>query len=189
MVNGKKKFIHWILIPVTVVLIVTTGVTTASIFGDDGTGTTTGISKLASKVAVKLGIVESVVNEAIKEARSELIEEAAEKKLSTMVANGTLTKEQAQQKIEALESSTHGPHNLSRTMFAKKSHQRNWPPDHLEYIKEKMDELVKKGSLTQEQADKKMDWFQSKLKDGQASKEHWGKGHHWFFKTRQSTVE
>lgn len=183
MVNEKKKFIHWILVPVSVVLIVASVVTTASTFGDDGKDATTGISKLASKLAAKLGIDESVVDVALKEARSELIKESTEKKLSTMVADGTLTEEQAQQKIEALESRGYGRTNFPRTMFAKKSHHRNWTLD-VEYLKEEMNELVEEGSLTQEQADKKMYWFQAKLKDGKTSKEHRGKGHHWSFELR-----
>ncbi len=176
MASQNNKFIPWILISVSVMLTATSVIATASIFGDDSDSPSTGISKLASSVAVKLGIDESVVAKAINEARSELAKERAENKLSSMVTKGWLTEEQAGRRIQALESSGYDLHNFRGSVFAKKSHLPNRPLD-LSFIEERMNNLVKMGSLTQEQADRKMTWIESKVRDDKTYKKRWGKEH------------
>ena len=143
---------QWVMLLAVMLLVIASTVSAAVVTAGGEDGKVSAIDKLSSKVAAILGLDEEVVDGAIKQARTELKEEAVqskvdayEAKLSSLVEQGELTQEQADEKLQWLQSGS------KDTLVSKKK------AFSYEGLEKKLAIMVDKGVLTQEQADKKLD--------------------------------
>ena len=148
----------WNTLLVVLLLAATLTISTTAILSGGEDTQASGVDKLSSRVAAILGLDETVVDAAIKQARAELRDEAVqakltayEEKLAVMVEKGELTQEQADQKLEAIQSELNDGAPLKKKAASK-----------YEAIEEKLAAMVEKGELTQEQADAKLEWIRAK---------------------------
>ena len=142
---------QWVMLLAATLLVIASTVSAAVVAAGGEDGEVSTIDKLSSKVAAILGLDEELVDGAIKQARTELKEEAVqakvdayEAKLSSLVEQGELTQEQADEKLHWLQSKS------KDTLVSKKK------AFYYEGLEGKLAVMVDKGVLTQEQADQKL---------------------------------
>ena len=151
----KKR---WITLFVALLLATVSAISTTLILAGGEDVKSSDIGRLSTKVAQILGLNEAVVDDAIKQARRELKDEAHQakldgyqQKLATMVENGKLTQEEADEKLEVTQLKSHYYWGLK-----KKSAYR------YEDFLSKLAAMVENGELTQEEADEKLEAAQQK---------------------------
>ena len=164
--NRMKK--RWGTLRIVLLLTATAIVSTAAALAGEEDGNSSVLDKLSSRVAAILGLDEKAVDAAIKQARAELKQEAVqaklaayEAKLTAMVEKGQLTQEQAdekatafQSKLEAAATGVKKPGAIDAAAIKAK----------LAAYQAKLASMVEEGALTQDEADKKLEAFQSKPK-------------------------
>ena len=145
----KKRFIRPL---VSVVVAAVFIFSTTVILAGEEDGQPSGVDKMSSKVADILGLDDTVVDDAIKQARRELWNEAYQatltayqEKLNAMVVQGALTREQADERLEAFQSKP-GPAAVWKKKVAVNRAT----------FQEKLNAMVVQGALTREQADEKV---------------------------------
>ena len=159
-----------IIIPLTVALILVFTIGFSVIFAQGNAKDESNVSKLAVKVADILGLDSAVVDGAIKEAARELRLNAAQKKLSALVDNGVLTQDQADEKLNLIQSrASQSPSNRELLRGA---------------AQKKLSALVDNGVLTQDQADEKLNLIQSRASQSPSMERSFfrPKGHQRYWK-------
>ena len=153
---------RWVMSLVLTLLLAVTTASVTAVLADSDDGASSEISKLSSRVATILGLDEREVDDAIKQAKTELKTEAIQSKLNAMAAKGLLTQEQADQKLDTIQS--------DQVASSKKGYDSPFG----KYAKTKkggfvgsmenyLSALVEKGAITQELADKKLEAYQAKV--------------------------
>ena len=87
-------------------------------------------NKFAAKVAAILGLDETQVNDAINQARRELMAEFVESKLNTLVENGEMTRDEADEKLNSFESNSVDWHSSGKLFFGSMHHGKSSWKDH-----------------------------------------------------------
>ena len=166
------------------IAVVAVGVISFNIaLAQENEGNDSNASKLAITVAEILGLDTAIVDDAIKQAREELRSEAIQNKLNTLVENGRLTQEQADEYLTRIQSRPEGIRAGGKHFFGKKGHHKNWKghgsfsgsrnyfngkPSY-EDIQKKLNTLVENGDITQEAAEAKLKALQHTRDDYAAS--------------------
>jgi len=88
---------HWFFVALLIGVLVIGATAGAVMANGDSTSTDSPLKSFASRVAKTLGVDEAKVEDAMKQASREMEDEAIQKKLDNMVAQGVITKEQAEQ--------------------------------------------------------------------------------------------
>jgi len=136
-------------------------------------------SRLATRVAEILGLDAAVVDDAIKQAREELRDEAVKKKLDSLVEKGNLTQEQADERLDWIQSKPEGIPPTGKQFLGKKKYHKSWeghggPHRHrndfkgnysLEEIQKKLNTMLENGHITQEEAESKLKWLRDARSD------------------------
>ena len=127
-------------------------------------------SKLATKVAEILGLDTAVVDDAIKQAREELKDGIVQKKLNAHVEKGQLTQVQADEYLDIIQAKLdsapeirkqssrimeHHKHGKGHSRFLSPRNYVKGKPS-LEVIQQKLDGMIEKGDITDEQAAAKL---------------------------------
>ena len=156
----------WFTLAMVVLLATASIISTTVILAGGEDTKPSSIDKLAPKVAAILDLDESVVDAAIKQARQELWDEAVqaklalyESKLSDLVENGDLTQAHADEKLETIQAKLQYDADVkSGTISKEEAIQAK-----VAAFEKKLDALVAKGELTQEDADQKLAWLLKKM--------------------------
>lgn len=87
-------------------------------------------NKFAAKVAAILGLDETRVNDAINQARKELTTEFLKSKLDTLVANGKMTQDEADEKLNSFESNSMDLRSSGKHFFGSMHHGKSSWKEH-----------------------------------------------------------
>ena len=133
-------------------------------------------SRLATRVAEILGLDAAVVDNAIKQAREELRDEVAKKKLDSLVENGKLTQEEADEHLDWIQSKPEGIPAIGKQFFGKMGRHKGWkghgrffgPPNYfkgefsftMEDVQKKLNAMVEDGEITEAEATEKLKGIQ-----------------------------
>ena len=151
----------WIVLPILVVLAAVSVIGLTAVFAQADEEGGSGPSKLAVKVAVILGIDATEVDTAIKQATMELRDEFVQKKLDDLVSEGKLTQQQADEKLNSVQSMPSRTLAIGKNFLGEKAHKR-WKADtplsrqkslsdgkpHWEGIRKDLDRMIKNGDIT-----------------------------------------
>ena len=160
---------RWLFIPLVAVALafVITGGAAVAQSGDSDSDSTVG--KFAERVASILGLEASQVQDAMEQASTELKDERVQSKLDSLVEDGTITQEQADEYKTWWDERPDGAF--------MRFHFRKLDADDL-------DSLVESGKITQEQADAyteyaewleaRPDWVDSLARSAHSSSGRWG---------------
>ena len=164
-----------VILPIAIAVVAVTTISLSVVLAQDNERGDLNASKLAAKVAEILGLDAAVVNDAINQAQRELRDEAIQKKLNALVENGRLTQEQADERLNRLQSRPEGIPAIGKHFFGKmqqrkdkKGHSRffgsrnysNGEPS-WEAIQKRVNAAVANGDLTQEEAEAKLEVIRS----------------------------
>ena len=172
-----------IVITTIVSIILATAVSAGVLFAVENESGESNVSKLATKVAQILGLDENTVDDAINQARRELRDEAVQSgtsldgkrsrvsrlrqpdkemvqaRLKAAVDAGTITQEQADQRLSAWA----GRSKDTKIWGGKKARGKHFGPKiTLEGLEKKLKASVAAGEITQQQADEKLDAIKEK---------------------------
>ena len=100
------------VIAVVCTLAISISVVFADSRDDDASAT-----KFSSRVAEILGLDQTQVNDAINQVRKELMAEFLESKLNTLVENGKMTRDEADEKLNSFESNPNDWHSSKKHSF------------------------------------------------------------------------
>ena len=132
-----------------------------------------GATDLRTRVSEILGIDADELGDAFSQARTELKDEAVAERLAALVADGTITQEQADEVVAWQDSK---PAILDELGHAGRGH-RGGPMDQ----ESRLDALVTDGTITQEQADAIAAWYDARpdvVEELKPDRENGRRGHH-----------
>jgi len=95
---------YLIFLPTIIGIIALSVISVSIAFADTNDKDNSSVNKFASKVASILGLSETDVSNAMSQAKEELILESIESKLSDMVSNGLITQDEADKKLNDIDS-------------------------------------------------------------------------------------
>ena len=168
-----------IIIPLSIAVVAVAIISFSIALAQGNEGGDSNASKLATKVAEILGLDTTVVDHAIQQAREELRDEAVKKKLDSLVEKGNLTQEQADERLDWIQSKPEGIPPTGKQFLGKKKYHKSWeghggPHRHrndfkgnysLEEIQKKLNTMLENGHITQEEAESKLKWLQNARSD------------------------
>ena len=154
-----------LILPIALLIVALSVISVTTLFAKEDGATTSAITPFASKVANMLGMDEVKVSQVIEQAKSELQTERIGKKLSQMVESGELTQEEADEKLADLASDfkadggvwTKDKMGYARATHARKNDFRKKLIGNRDGIEERISQMVEKGILTEDEADRKLD--------------------------------
>lgn len=136
------------------------GTLSFTIISADDSDTPGVVHPFTARVAQILEIDEILVNDAMKQARTELVKESIEAKLNGLVEEGTLTEEEATEKLnylienkDAIAKKAHHKMIGPRLKMAKKAHGKKLNHGDIEA---KLKAAYENGDLTREEVGKKL---------------------------------
>lgn len=153
-----------LILPIALLIVALSVISVTTLFAKEDDATSPAVTPFASKVANILGMDEVKVFQVIEQAKSELQTERMSKKLSQMVEEGKLTQEQADQKLGDLAFDFEAKGSAwddEKMRYARAAHARHKGlqkklTGSKQGIEEKIDQMVRRGELTQEEADEKL---------------------------------
>ena len=168
-----------LILPIALLIVALSVISVTTLFAKEDDATSPAVTPFASKVANILGMDEVKVFQVIEQAKSELQTERMSKKLSQMVEEGKLTQEEADEKLADLASDFKADGGVwakdksgvwakdkmgyARVGHAWKKDFQKKPPRNREGIEERISQMVEKGILTEDEADRKLDALTAKL--------------------------
>ena len=163
-----------LILPIALLIVALSVISVTTLFAKEDGATTSAVTPFASKVANMLGMDEVKVSQVIEQAKSELQTERIGKKLSQMVEEGKLTQEEADEKLEDLASdfkADGGVWAKDKMGYARIGHAcrkdfQKKPLGNGEGIEERISQMVEKGILTEDEADRKLDALTAKRSAG-----------------------
>ena len=161
-----------LILPIALLIVALSVISVTTLFAKEDGATTSAVTPFASKVANMLGMDEVKVSQVIEQAKSELQTERIGKKLSQMVEEGKLTQEEADEKLADLASDVEANGSTwdnekmryARAVHARKKGFQKKLIGSKEGIEGKINQMVKRGELTQEEADEKLEDLASDFK-------------------------
>ena len=165
----------WIIIPLSIAVVAVAIISFSIALAQGIEGSDSNASKLATKVAGILGLDTAVVDDAIKQAREELRDEATQKKLDALVEKGRLTKKQADEYLNWIQSKPEAIPAIGKRFFGKRGYHSGWKSHggvfgyrdyfngepSLEDIQKKLNAMVEYGVITQEEGEAKLKAIQA----------------------------
>ena len=115
-----------VVIPIALAALAITVASVSIVFAQESDKVDPTANKFAIRVADILGLDVAEVDDAIKQARKELMNEAIEKKLNSLVENGRLAQEQADEYLEWIQSRPDGMRAIGKHFFGKLGHHGSW---------------------------------------------------------------
>lgn len=153
-----------VIIPLTIAMVAGSIISFSVALAQMNEDGTSNASKLAIRVAEILGIDSEDVNTAINQARKELRDEAAQKKLSTLVEKDKLTQEQADKYLNWSQSRPEGIPEFGKKAIGRKGkykgrkdHARFHGKMSIEDVDRKLRAAIESGDMTEEQAKEKLE--------------------------------
>ena len=115
-----------VVIPIALATLAITIASVSIVFAQDSDKVDSTANKFTTRVAEILGLDVAEVDDAIKRARKELMNEAIEKKLNSLVENGRLDQEQADEHLSWIQSRPDGMRAIGQHFFRKLGRHGNW---------------------------------------------------------------
>ena len=172
-ISGMRKL--RIIIPIVVAIVAVTAIGFSLALAQENERGDSNASRLAAKVAEILGLDAAEVDDAIKQARREIRDEAIQKKLNSLVENGRLTQEQADEHLNRLQSRPEGIPAIGKHFFGTMQQHKDWKghgrffgsrnyfnaEPSWEAIQDRLRVAVENGDITPEQARARLGAFRA----------------------------